>query len=76
MGILADSVTQVLELTAADIAPPPSFGTQIHASHLLGMSNVEQKFVLLLDVDRVLSPAEILRASALEPPASAPGAAP
>lgn len=64
LGVVADSVSQVVDLRAEDIEPPPSFGTRLAVDYLTGMGKAGRKFVLLLDVDRVLSPAELLAASA------------
>lgn len=66
MGVIADSVSQVVDLAAEDIEPPPGFGTRVHTDYLLGMGKTGKKLALLLDVDRILSAAEILQVSALE----------
>ncbi len=55
MGIIADSVSEVLELGSSDVAPPPLFGTRVRADHLLGMGKVGEGFVLLLDLDKAIS---------------------
>jgi purine-binding chemotaxis protein CheW len=65
MGVLADAVSQVMDLTAADIEAPPAFGTAVRVDYLQGMGKVGKKFVLILDVDRVLSAPELLGAQAL-----------
>lgn len=58
LGIVADDVHQVIEFAPGDIAPPPSFGTVTRPDCLLGLGKMGMKFVLLLDLDRVLdSPA-------------------
>ena len=71
MGVLADAVSQVIELRAGDIQPPPAFGTGVHADFLLGMGRAGKKFVLMLDIDKVLSTDELLAtaevAGGLEP---------
>lgn len=54
MGILADSVSEVLALAPDQVEPPPAFGTRAKVDFLSGMGKVGRKFVLLLDVDRVL----------------------
>lgn len=54
-GLLADAVSQVMELRDGDIEPPPSFGTRIGGEHLLGMARQGNRFALLLDIDRILS---------------------
>jgi len=55
MGLLADAVSQVMELRASDIAAPPAFGTRVHVDCLLGMGRLRGKLVLLLDVDKVVA---------------------
>ena len=55
MGIVADSVSQVTELPPQDIMPAPAFGTDIHIDFLRGMAKSGQKFLLILDIDKVLS---------------------
>lgn len=55
MGLIADAVSQVLDLAPEAIEPPPSFGTAVRASYLEGMAQTGRKFVLLLDVDRTLA---------------------
>ena len=58
LGFVADAVREVLELGPQEVEPPPSFGTQVRAEHLLGMGKVGKGFVLLLDLDRVVSAAD------------------
>jgi purine-binding chemotaxis protein CheW len=60
MGVLADSVSQVIELTADDIEETPPFGTRVKTEYLLGMGPLGKKFCLILDIDKVLSAEEIL----------------
>jgi len=62
MGLLADSVSQVLDIAAAEIQAPPAFGTRVRVDYLKGMGRIGTKFVLMLDVDKVLSADEILEA--------------
>jgi purine-binding chemotaxis protein CheW len=55
IGIVTDAVTAVLELSAEQIQPTPSFGTQVGAEFLDGMAEKgDQKFAMLLNIDRVL----------------------
>jgi purine-binding chemotaxis protein CheW len=62
VGLLADAVSQVIDLAAAQIEPPPSFGTGIRIDFLTGMGKLDGRLVLLLDLDRILSPVELLEA--------------
>ena len=73
MGLLADAVSQVMDLAPTDIEPPPPFGTAVRVDYLQGMGKVGKKFVLLLDVDRVLAAPELQAvAAASAPPEAAP----
>jgi purine-binding chemotaxis protein CheW len=65
MGVMADSVKQVIDLKPEDIEPPPAFGTRVRVDFLLGMAGVAKKFLLLLDLSRVLSADEILVATTI-----------
>jgi purine-binding chemotaxis protein CheW len=77
MGLLADAVSQVVDLPPQEIEPPPPFGTRIRVDYLLGMGRAGKKFVLLLDIDRVLSSNELLAATAtVAAPTSLQAAAP
>lgn len=60
MGVMADSVRQVIDLKPEDIEVPPSFGTRVTVDYLLGMARSGKKFCLLLDTDKVLSTEELL----------------
>src|ERR1700690_195392 len=60
MGVLADSVSQVIELSDGDIEETPPFGTRVKIEYLLGMGPLGKKFCLILDIDKVLSADEIL----------------
>src|ERR1700683_2419190 len=60
MGVLADSVSQVIDLCDDEIEPPPPFGTRVKTEYLLGMGALGKKFCLILDIDKVLSADEVL----------------
>jgi purine-binding chemotaxis protein CheW len=79
MGLMADAVREVIELGPEEIEPPPPFGTRVKIEFLLGVGKAGPKrFVLLLDVERVVTTDEkelAARAAALdvdEPLAAAP----
>src|SRR6185295_15649748 len=59
MGVLADSVSQVIDLPPAEVEPPPSFGTRVRVDCLLGMGRAGKKFVLLLDIEKTLFAEEL-----------------
>jgi purine-binding chemotaxis protein CheW len=60
MGIMADSVRQVIDLNPQDVEPPPTFGTRVKVDYLLGMARSGKKFCLILDTEKVLSTDELL----------------
>jgi purine-binding chemotaxis protein CheW len=56
IGIITDAVTAVLEIGQEQIQPTPSFGTKVGAEYLDGMAEKgDQKFAMLLNIDRVLA---------------------
>jgi purine-binding chemotaxis protein CheW len=55
MGIIVDEVSEVLDVSAGQIEPPPSFGAGVDTEFILGIGKVSEKVIMLLDVDRVLS---------------------
>ena len=59
MGVVVDAVQAVLEIPASEIEPPPNFGARIRSDFIEGIGKVNGKFVILLDVAKVLSRSEI-----------------
>ncbi len=55
MGALADSVKEVLELASEAIVPPPRMASDADASCLRGIGRQDDRFILLLDVDRIFA---------------------
>lgn len=55
VGIVVDAVSEVLEIPSEDVEPPPSFGARVAAEFIAGMGKVRGRFVILLDVARVLA---------------------
>lgn len=64
MGLMADAVSQVIDLPPADIEPPPAFGVSVRVDFLKGLGKIGKKFVLILDLDRALSNAGQISAEA------------
>ena len=59
VGLVATAVSEVIDISEADIDPPPSFGTNVRVDFLVGMGKLDSRLVLVLDLDRVLSPVEL-----------------
>ena len=64
LGVMCDAVHQVLDIPAGEIQPPPAFGPRVRVDCILGMGIDGGKFVVILDIDRVLSSNELLAATA------------
>ena len=56
MGLIVDSVEEVVTLNANEIEPTPDFGARVDTTYLLGMAKVKGAVKTLLDIDRVVSP--------------------
>lgn len=70
MGVMADSVRQVIDLKPEDVEHPPTFGTRVKVDYLLGMARSGKKFCLILNTEKVLSTDELLEMSeAIDQPA-------
>ena len=59
MGIVVDAVQAVLEIPSTEIEPAPNFGAKIRPDFIEGIAKVNGKFVILLNVNQVLSSEEI-----------------
>ena len=59
MGFLVDAVSDVLDLNAKNIQPPPDMGTTVDITFVAGIGNANDRLVTLLDIDRVLTEDEV-----------------
>jgi purine-binding chemotaxis protein CheW len=59
MGIIVDGVSEVLNLTGAEVEDTPDFGANFSTPYILGMAKVKGKVKILLDIDRVLTDQEV-----------------
>ena len=66
IGIMVDAVSEVLDIPATEIEPPPAFGARIRADFISGMGKVAGKFVIILSINKVLSVEEIAMLTASE----------
>lgn len=76
MGLMTEEVGQVLALGAGELLASPSFGAPIRTDFLVGMAQVGKKFALVLDIQRVLSPRELLSTEAIDALSLSPEADP
>ncbi|MBT6225647.1 MAG: purine-binding chemotaxis protein CheW [Candidatus Scalindua sp.] len=59
IGIIVDSVSEVLEITRGEIEESPHFGHDIDTSYIMGLGKVKEKIVILLDIEEILSSEEL-----------------
>jgi purine-binding chemotaxis protein CheW len=66
IGAVADSVREVLDLGSGQIEPPPRIGTRLRTEFIRGMGRIDDnRFLILLDIDRVFSSEELSLVQAL-----------
>ena len=59
IGIVVDSVSEVLSVTEDQIEPAPSFGSSLDSTYILGMAKLEGGVKILLDINKVLKSDEM-----------------
>ncbi len=60
IGIIVDTVSEVLDLKGENIEPPPSLGGSVDTSFILGMGKVDDAVKILLNIDKVLTTDELI----------------
>ncbi len=55
IGVVVDSVSEVLNIKGSDIENTPEFGTTLNTDYILGMAKTTGSVKILLDIDKVLS---------------------
>ncbi|MBE0501278.1 MAG: chemotaxis protein CheW [Desulfuromonadales bacterium] len=65
VGALADSVREVIDLKSSQIEPPPRIGTRLNTEFIKGMGNLEERFVIILDIDKVFSVDDLVMAKTI-----------
>lgn len=60
IGLFSDGVEEVVDIDPAQIEPPPKLGFSIDTSFISGMGKIGESFVILLDLNKLLSERELL----------------
>jgi len=60
LGILVDSVKEVLELKTDDIVPSPTIGTKYNSTFIEGLWPINENFIMILDIDKIFSVDEVI----------------
>ena len=59
MGMVVDSVSDVITLSADQIKPAPDMGTAFNSNFLIGLGTLEDRMLILIDIDKLMSSAEM-----------------
>ena len=59
VGVVVDSVSDVLALTPGEIKPPPEFGGNFDTEYLLGLATVSERMLILVDIEKLMTSSEM-----------------
>ena len=59
VGIVVDSVSDVIDLTPEQVKPAPEMGTAFNTEHLIGLGTLDERMLILVDIDKLMSSAEM-----------------
>ncbi|SHG59028.1 chemotaxis protein CheW [Massilia sp. CF038] len=59
MGMVVDSVSDVTTLTSDQIKPAPEMGTAFNSDYLVGLGTVDERMLILIDIDKLMSSGEM-----------------
>lgn len=59
MGVVVDAVSEVYNIDAAELQPPPEFGGVVNIEFIRGLSSVGEKMIIVLDIDHLLNANEM-----------------
>jgi purine-binding chemotaxis protein CheW len=59
MGVIVDEISDVVELYPEDVQPTVNLPPGVQTEYIKGIGNKEQELIILLDVDKILSPEEL-----------------
>ncbi|MES2115182.1 MAG: chemotaxis protein CheW [Pseudomonadota bacterium] len=59
VGMVVDSVSDVITLTAEQVKPAPEMGTAFNTDYLIGLGALEQRMLILVDIARLMASGEM-----------------
>jgi purine-binding chemotaxis protein CheW len=59
VGMVVDRVSDVITLTPAQIKPAPEMGTAVNTNYLVGLGTIDERMVIIVDIDKLMSSSEI-----------------
>lgn len=57
--MVVDSVSDVIALSSEQIKPATDMGTALNTDYLIGLGTLDQRMVILVDIDKLMSSAEM-----------------
>lgn len=60
LGIVVDTVSEVVNFPKNELEPPPQYGTQLETGYLTGMGKIKDKVVLLLDIEKAFNDEDLV----------------
>lgn len=55
VGMVVDAVSEVYDMAEQTVQPPPDFGSSIEADFIHGLANVDDKLIIMMDVNKLVS---------------------
>jgi purine-binding chemotaxis protein CheW len=65
VGLVVDSVSDVLSLAADQIKPAPTVGTSLNTDYLIGLATIDERMLILADIDKLISASDITHAESM-----------
>lgn len=59
MGMVVDSVSDVITLSPEQIKPAPEMGTAFNTDYLIGLGTLDERMLILIDIDKLMSSSEM-----------------
>lgn len=59
MGMVVDSVSDVITLSAEQIRPAPEMGAALDTDYLIGLGTLDDRMLILVDIDQLMSSDEM-----------------
>ena len=59
VGMVVDSVSDVISLTPEQVKPAPDMGGALNTDYLIGLGTVDERMIILVDIDRLMSSEEM-----------------
>jgi purine-binding chemotaxis protein CheW len=59
VGMVVDSVSDVITLTPEQIKPPPEMGSALSSDYLIGLGTLDERMLILIDIERLMSASDM-----------------